>query len=211
MGSQYKSKEWRNRPGIIWMYRWPQLSIEVCKNILYRGFEPLFIFPNFSWCKFGASSLSVILMTNRTDGRSNGMFWLSAHLPRCFSCIQSFSWSFTIDLAKDRQQEGCSLPRTYSNKVNLIHLLEYSASHHFPLDRIVFSIICFVYPTCLCAGHEVSLWLDNRDGIFLDRGRSGVATQTNVTHDDLTHVHILELFSKHIYKQSSESKHGADT
>lgn len=64
-----------------------------------------------------------------------------------------------------------------------------------------------VCPTCLCAGHEVSLSLDNWNGIFLDRGRSGVATQSDVTHDDLTHVHILELHSTHtvkdIYKKSS--------
>lgn len=156
--------------------------------------------------------MSVILLTTRTDGGSNDMFWLSAHLSRRFSCIQSFSWSFTIDLAEDRQQEGCSLPRTYSNKVISFISWGIQQSHHFHLDSIVFSIIwlCVVYPTCLCAGHEVSLWLDNRDGIFLDRGRSGVATQTNVTHDDLTHVHILELLSKHIHTQSSKSKHGVD-
>ena len=53
----------------------------------------------------------------------------------------------------------------------------------------------FVGSTCLCTGHEVSLWLDNRNGIFLDRGWSGVATQSDVTHDNLTHVHVLELHS----------------
>ena len=73
---------------------------------------------------------------------------------------------------------------------------------------------CFVYRstmhyicvTCLSACHEVSLGLDYRNGIFLNRSWSGVATQSDVAHDDLTHVHILELLDckhtqKHLQKE----------
>lgn len=50
--------------------------------------------------------------------------------------------------------------------------------------------------TCLCTGHEVSLGLHYRNGVFLDRGWPGVAAQSDVAHDDLSHVHILELFNQ---------------
>lgn len=74
--------------------------------------------------------------------------------------------------------------------------------HHFivlsqEVSRDMGYCVC---PTCLCAGHEVSLRLHNRNGVFLDRRRSGVATQSNVTYDNLTHVHICELHSTHTIK-----------
>lgn len=47
--------------------------------------------------------------------------------------------------------------------------------------------------TCLCTGHEVSFGFDDGDGILLDRSRSGVPTQSDVSHDNLTQVNILEL------------------
>jgi hypothetical protein len=47
--------------------------------------------------------------------------------------------------------------------------------------------------TSLSAGHEVSLRLNDRDSVFLDGGGPCVVGQGNVTHDDLPHVHIMEL------------------
>ena len=48
-------------------------------------------------------------------------------------------------------------------------------------------------PTSLSAGHQVSLVLDDGDGILLHRGGPGVAAQGDVAHDDLPHVHVMEL------------------
>lgn len=39
-------------------------------------------------------------------------------LSRCFGCADGFSWSFTVNLAENRQQERCSLPRTCGHKEN---------------------------------------------------------------------------------------------
>lgn len=50
--------------------------------------------------------------------------------------------------------------------------------------------------TSLCAGHQVPLGLHYRNGIFLHRSWSGVAGQSNVAHDNLPHVHILELLNR---------------
>ena len=47
--------------------------------------------------------------------------------------------------------------------------------------------------TSLGASHQVSLGLDDWDSMLLDRGGTSVATQGNITHDDLPHVHIMEL------------------
>lgn len=47
--------------------------------------------------------------------------------------------------------------------------------------------------TSLGAGHQVPLGLDNGDGMFLNRGGTSVATQGDVSHDDLPHVHVMEL------------------
>lgn len=141
---------------------------------------------------------------------------VSPHLSRWFSCIKSFSWSLSVDLAENRQKERRSLPRTCGHKVSFIHLRPHAAESSFincvivRNDSIIWLRWSCMCPTCLCTGHEVSLWLDNRNGIFLDRGWSGVATQGNVAHDDLTQVHILELHSAHTQSENTPRNDAAD-
>lgn len=67
-------------------------------------------------------------------------------------------------------------------------------THQMDIERSVQSLIyCCVCHTSLCAGHQVSFGLDDGNGIFLDRGRPSVTTQRDVTHNNLPHVHVLEL------------------
>lgn len=47
--------------------------------------------------------------------------------------------------------------------------------------------------TSLGASHQVSLGLNDGDSMLLDRGGTSVATQGDITHDDLPHVYIMEL------------------
>lgn len=47
--------------------------------------------------------------------------------------------------------------------------------------------------TSLGASHQVSLGLDDGDSMLLDRGGTSVATQGDITHDNLPHVYIMEL------------------
>lgn len=47
--------------------------------------------------------------------------------------------------------------------------------------------------TSLGTGHQVSLGLDDGDSMLLDWSGTSVATQGDVTHDNLPHVHIVEL------------------
>lgn len=50
--------------------------------------------------------------------------------------------------------------------------------------------------TCLCTRHQVSFGFDDRDGIFLDWSGARVAGQTDVSHDNLTHIYVMELHHK---------------
>lgn len=109
------------------------------------------------------------------------------HLSGRLGRVQSLSWSFSVDLAEDWQQECCSFPRTYrhnkvpaSSSVQALPLSIESSSFRGKRTR-------------LCTSHEVALGLDNGDGVFLHRGGSGVAAQRDVAHDDLAQVHVLEL------------------
>lgn len=52
--------------------------------------------------------------------------------------------------------------------------------------------------TRLGAGHQVSLNLNDGNGVLLDRSWSGVAGQGDVPHDDLPHVHIMKLHNETI-------------
>lgn len=61
--------------------------------------------------------------------------------------------------------------------------------------------------TCLGAGHQVSLGLDDGDGVLLHGGGAGVAAQGNVAHDDLPHVHIMELQAMEKSKSCGHSVH----
>lgn len=123
------------------------------------------------------------------------LLFVPSHLSRGFSCVKSFSWSFSVDLAENWQQECCSFPRTYRHKVSASSLMHYFQS----LFIIFFSFqgrwLMPVWPTRLCASHQVTLRLDNGDGVLLHGSGSGVATQRNVAHDNFTQVHILELQS----------------
>lgn len=47
--------------------------------------------------------------------------------------------------------------------------------------------------TSLGTSHQVPLGLDDGDGVLLDRRGPSVAAQRDVAHDDLPHVHIMEL------------------
>ena len=47
--------------------------------------------------------------------------------------------------------------------------------------------------TSLGTSHQISLGLDDWDGILLNRSRPGVATQVNVAHNDFSHLDIVEL------------------
>lgn len=50
--------------------------------------------------------------------------------------------------------------------------------------------------TGLGTSHQVSFGLDDGDGILLDRRGPSVAGQRDVAHDDLPHVHVMELEKK---------------
>lgn len=131
-------------------------------------------------------SVYIVYIQKMTDVIIKTFSEVSPHLSRCFCCIESFSWPFSVDLAQNRQQECRSLSGTCGHRVILTH-----GSCYIRNDSAVW--LRWHTLTCLRAGHEVSLGLDNRNGVFLDRGRSGVATQSNVAHDDLAQVHVLEL------------------
>ena len=47
--------------------------------------------------------------------------------------------------------------------------------------------------TCLCAGHQVSLALNDGNGVLLHGGRPGVAGQSDVGHHNISHRNVLEL------------------
>ena len=52
---------------------------------------------------------------------------------------------------------------------------------------------CSLELTSLGTGHQISLGLDDWDGVLLNWSRSGVATQVNVAHNDFSHFDIVEL------------------
>lgn len=65
------------------------------------------------YCILSCQQLSVHFRT-----RECKLLFVPSHLSRGFSCVKSFSWSFSVDLAENWQQERCSFPRTYRHKVS---------------------------------------------------------------------------------------------
>lgn len=69
-------------------------------------------------CILSCQQLSVHFRT-----RECKLLSVPSHLSRGFSCVKSFSWSFSVDLAENWQQERCGFPRTYRNKQKSLSLI----------------------------------------------------------------------------------------
>lgn len=142
------------------------------------------------YCTLSYQQLSVHFSTQEYK-----LVFVPSHLSRGFSCVKSFSWSFSVDLAENWQQERCGFPRTYRHRVSASSFMQCFQSLFIIFFLFQGRWLMPVWPTCLCASHQVTLRLDNGDGVLLHRSGSGVATQRNVAHDNFTQVHILELHS----------------
>lgn len=82
-------------------------------------------------CVLSYQQLSVHFRT-----RGCKLLFVPSHLSRGFSCVKSFSWSFSVDLAENWQQERCGFPRTYRHKV--------SASSFMHCFQSLFIIFLFI-------------------------------------------------------------------